>query len=55
MREALRMLGRLSPEDIEAQVNKKNLVPRHLELGPEAKAILDESRARLRQQRAPTA
>jgi hypothetical protein len=55
MREAMRMLGRLSPEEIEAHVNKKILVPRHLELGPEAKAILDESRARLRQQRAPTA
>jgi hypothetical protein len=55
MRAALGLLGRLSPEEIEAHVNKKNLVPRHLELGPEAKAILDESRARLRQQRAPTA
>jgi hypothetical protein len=55
MREALGTLGRLSPEDIEAQVNKKILVARHLELGPEAMAILDESRARLRQQRAPTA
>jgi hypothetical protein len=91
MREAMRMLGTLSPEDIEAQVNRKwhmqchrvaemspverqqrllairqgddpvaralqdralNIVP---ELSPEVVALLDESRATLRQQRAPTA
>jgi hypothetical protein len=97
MREALRLLGRLSPEDIEAQVNKKfytrcprvaqlsrvereqrllatrqrerdpatrafldraiesermKIVP---ELSPETIAALDEARATLMRQRAPTA